>query len=738
LPNIYHLYREFRQVGSALRNHVHLRNIPILALTATAVPRVQQDICTSLQLRNPFVSKQSLDRANLKIRVVKRSGVASAMKELLAVLNAPSVRGSKESTIVYASTRSQVEELALYLNSNLQTNQSSAVRIDAYHAGLSQGERNDAHTRFLTGATTVIVATVAFGMGIDKPDTRRVIHYGCSKTLEEYYQQIGRAGRDGLPAECIMYVSEVDFDRYKSEFYMGGLKGYARHATETSMAALRSYCLTSDVCRRKALLTYFQETPAFGERCGNCDVCLSAAKYGSDSQRDFGPLGAQVLLQAIDSLADQGLSQIVKVVSGSTVENHRYKPGMIASSVRQRIEAAKEKLVKKYTQEYYRDLISPLTQKGYLIASSKTANPDGFSRTWTVYNVSEKGRLALMETQPIVLPVTDSVRQMEQQEEEKRQKVLEQLERNGIQLDKLPQNEVETGDGVVIRAYTKWYAYVENAKKAEKDERVAQLEALVGLIETWRSDTAGKQRIAPASVLAEHLLYAIAYTAATMQQGGKLSADALEAVGVRSREIGALVHRLGAWVDEVQPARSSSTSGVSTMILLETSESKGWQHAVYKPQKKTGMMTWEQSYVRFVKGESPQAIAMTQASGRPIQANTVVGHLLDAITYGRKVDLRRLVEFVPAPTQDEWDQLRNAEISTGIDVTGNPDTSGLNGDKFLMKDFLRPIVGDRLAELPFTERSESERQEFTAWCDRLKWYMVLRRVGFEPSFSVPE
>lgn len=738
------IFREFRGVGKALRTDTILSNIPILALTATAVPRVQKDICDSLHLYNPFVSRQSLDRSNLQISVLKKNGVPHAMNDLVSSLNSPGVRSSKQSTIVYAPTRSQVDELTLYLQNNVQKEEENGVRIEAYHAGLSQDARNQAHTKFLTGFTTVIVATVAFGMGIDKPDTRRVIHFGCPKTLEEYYQQIGRAGRDGLPAECTMYVSESDFDRYKTDFYLGGLSGTARQATEASMAALRVYSLDVETCRRKALLSYFKETPAFGERCGTCDACKNAKTYGADSQRDFGPLGARVLLQTIDCLSDQGIGNIVKVVSGSLVESYRYKFGNSPQSVQQTIQTAKEKLSKKYSQTYYKDMISQLAQKGHLIEKTKTTSQNGFDRTYTVYNISSQGREVLTNSKPIILSVPESVRQIERDEEAKRQKILARLAENGIPLHNLPQEEVSTGDGVVIRAYSKWFSYTESLKKSGREERISHMEDLLNRVENWRSATAVKQRIAPASVLSEHMLYSIAYTAATMSPGVKLEATVLEAAGVRSQEIGALVLELGNWVDRVQPKPTSSSplgsspgAPSATMVLTETGVGKGWPFAVYKPQKKTGLMVWEQSYVRFAAGESPQTIAMSPSEDRrPVQVKTVVGHILDAIVYGRNVDLQKLASIMAAPTEQEWDQLQSAEASSGMDVTGDPNISGLNGDKFLMTDFVRPILGETLANTPFSDRTEADRDKVAHWFDLLKWYMSLRRAGYNPTFRL--
>lgn len=723
---------DFRHLGKSLRDHERLAQIPILALTATAVPRVQADIMESLRLRNPLKSKQSFDRTNLKIRVLKKTGgVFAAMQGLVEALNSPNVRLTNESTIVYAPTRAQVEEVALYLQKTVKT-----AQVEAYHAGLPSENRSRAHTNFLTGKTTVIVATVAFGMGIDKPDTRRVIHYGPPKTLEEYYQQIGRAGRDGLPAECTMYTSGPDLDRYKSDFYLGGLSGSAREATLQSMDALRSFAMDAEGCRRKSLLDYFEEVPAFGQRCGTCDTCLSVAKHQGDTQRDFSVLGARVVLRAVFSLKEQGLSQILKVVGGNKIEDYRYASGKTASAIQQTMAAEKENLSRKYPLDYYRDLIPPLVQKGYLSESSKSATVGGFQRLWTVYTVTHQGHAAFRDGSAITLPVPESVREFELKEQEKRERVLAKLEENGIKIDKLPREEVEKGDGEVIRAYSKWHSYMESAQRAGKVERIPQLEALITVIEKWRSETAIKHRMAPGAVLAEHTLVSIAYTAASMLPGMKIDSPSLVAAGVRTRELNSLTDALGQWVDEVQPAvEGSNDRNDARMILAHINPSSGWTYAAYKPAKKTGLATWESSYNRFAAGESPPTIAMAPASGKPIQVATVVGHILDAITHGRDVDAERLAKFLPPPSKGEWEQLRMAETSTNMDVAADPDTSGINGEKFAMTEFLRPIMGDQFVDTPFIERSQPDKDKFGNWCNRLKWYMALRRVGYEPPFS---
>ena len=263
-------------------------------------------------MRNALIVKKSFDRPNLKI-VVKRkpkNGVMGAFDGIIKELARSEGRSTK-STIVYCATRREVEEVSNELTNSLahafnkrgmdweKAKAVAAVRIKEYHAGLSQKTRMDAHLSFLVGKTCVIVATVAFGMGIDKPDIRRVIHWGPPKTVEEYYQQMGRASRDGLFGECIMYADLVDFTKYHSGFYLGKLKEEAKAATVKSMNALKDFSMKEDVCRRRALMGFFEERPSFGEGCGTCDVCTFRKVNDGDLERDFALDGARVLLMAI-------------------------------------------------------------------------------------------------------------------------------------------------------------------------------------------------------------------------------------------------------------------------------------------------------------------------------------------------------------------------------------------------------------------------------------------------------
>jgi superfamily II DNA helicase RecQ len=712
---------------------------------------VQQDICDSLLLRNPYVSKQSFDRSNLRLRVLRKSSVGNALSVALEPIisefrqHIRSCSDEKayrppQSTIIYASTRAQVDEIASFLrtaisdNSSVETIGSKASMVEAYHAGMTTADRSRAHTHFLTGQTFVIVATTAFGMGIDKPDIRRVIHFGCPKTIEEYYQQVGRAGRDGYVAECSMYVSESDFDRYKGDYYIGGLTGTARVATEASMAALRSYSFNHEVCRRKALLDYFQDVSSFGDRCGTCDNCQNFAQYGANMYRDFSDLGANVVLQAIGALKEQGMTTILQVISGSIVDDYRYKSGATPSNVKTTIQTFKDKLKKKYSQGYYRDMISTLVEKGYVSELTRKTRANGYERAWTTYQLSKLGQEALHQSLPILLPVSESVRQIEKQEEQKRQEFLLELQSNGIDLERIPAHEIEQGEGEVINAYMKWKKFVSSLQNSGRLDRCNDVNKLIQIIERWRSDAAVKFRVAPGSVLAEHSIFQIAYTLATMPPGLKLEAKTLESIGVRSRDLHTLINSLDSWVDVAQPKKTDLCVGTDSndapMVLGEVFPKESWPFVA--TNKKSTAMVWEQYYARFNNGESPQSISANpggRSGGRPIQVATVVSHILDALVRGKKVDLRRLEQYLAVPTRKEWEQLQQAEISTGMDVTGK------NGGKFLMKDLLRPIVGSAVTDTLPSARSESDQTLYAMWCDKLKLYLSFRRIGYDPTFQ---
>ena len=723
---------EYRKLH-LIRSHGGLDDVPIMALTATAIPRVQLDIISNLSLRKPHIDRQSFDRDNLQIFVQRKKtgGVAANMRPLLSKL------ADKASTIIYVPTRDQVEEVCSFLQQKLE-----GIQVEAYHAGMPQDQRTLAHTNFLVGKTNIICATVAFGMGIDKPDTRRVLHYGSPKTMEEYYQQIGRAGRDGLPAECLMITNDADFDRYRSDFYTGKLSAEAKVIFGTSLDALRNFAMDSQTCRRKTLLAFFEEIPKFGDRCGTCDVCLTYKEHPDDLERDLGPMGARIILTAVRSLREQGLSVLEKVIAGNTVEAYRYVQGTNATTIQKCIQDARSNMEKKRPIAYFRELLAPMVTKGYLLQKVKSVQVPGqsFSRAYTYYELDAKGHEVLADpTLPIMLPVPQSVRDIETELEEKRQKTLDLLQTSGVDVTLIPDKEVELGDGDVIRAFTKWHSYLDGLVKTNKHDRIQQLEDLRLRIDAWRLDTASKYRVAPATVLAEHVVVLIAYTVASMRPGQKMEKEALVGAGVRSREVDSLVNSLHEWVDEVQPASdAASRATAASMIVFDDAPftpAKAWEYSSYKPKKTTGMATWESSHKRFLAGEHPQAIAMSPENGRPVQVATVIGHILQGLELGHPVPLKKLAAVLPAPTEEEWNELARAEQLSSMSVVGDPETSGVDGGKFSMTEFLRPVMGDAFVDAPYSMRSSHEKAKFGKLCEALRWYSALKRVGFEPTFK---
>jgi len=751
----------FLQIGPTVRTHHILQNIPLVALTATAVPRVQKDIIKNLQMRpGTTIAKKSFDRSNLKITIRRKpiTGSYGVFDGLVKDIAAAFLKlGNKaytqgKSTIVYCATKKEVEEICSRITQALahkitdDSNQAIAFSdaeeissnfVKPYHAGLSIGNREDAHTNFLIGKVSIIVATVAFGMGIDKPDIRRVIHWGPCKTVEEYYQQMGRAGRDGLSADCTMYANLSEFSKFKGDFYIGSLRGEAKQATIRSMDALKDFAMSTDGCRRASLLAFFGETPSFGTNCGTCDLCQEKKQHANDFERDFQSEGARVILLAVAACPEQPMSTFEKIINGGTVEDYRYynKSSDFPSSVSRKINSARSLMTKKKPLSYFKELFQPLTQRGFIKQSTRQSTHK-YAKPYVVYSLTLKGQAAMTKGE-VILPVPTSVRELEKAEAEKRRQALADLESKGVDLEQIPDEELHSGEGECITALKIWYNYVDSLENRGKSDLVNGLDDLKSRIEAWRMDMAERYRMAPAAVLEEHLLVKIAYATATCTT--KMSKEALIAAGVRSNGIDELTSVLGDWVDENAKASAKSDGEANDAPMTFTvgesvKASKPWRHAVYKPNKKTGKAVWEVSYDQFANGTHPQTIAMTQASGRPIQVATVVGHLLDALEHGRAVDLHRLSSASPPPTKAEWEQLARCEVETCINVTEDPATSQ-NGERFTITNFLLPIMGTDFAAKEYKQRTPEESEKFSKWCKLLKYYLAFRRVGVEPSFG---
>jgi ATP-dependent DNA helicase RecQ len=274
--------------------------VALHAFTATATARVRRDIVSQLGLMDALELVGSFDRPNLTYRVLARGVLKKQLQEILA-------RHPHQAGIVYCQSRREVDALAAWLAGE-------GSRARPYHAGLDDATRHRNQDAFLNEDVDVVVATVAFGMGIDRSDVRFVVHAGAPQSLEHYQQESGRAGRDGLEAECVLVYSAGDFMRWKTMFEQDGVFTEARRALLRDMERYAG----SVGCRHRRLVAYFGETYARDE-CGACDYCLNELESVDDAVTL-----ARKILSAVARLRGRfGAAHVTNVLRGSESESVR-------------------------------------------------------------------------------------------------------------------------------------------------------------------------------------------------------------------------------------------------------------------------------------------------------------------------------------------------------------------------------------------------------------------------------
>ena len=337
--------------------------VPVIALTATATERVRRDIVDQLGLHNGRVFLSSFNRPNLRYSVHPKGNY---LRLLLTMLG----ERRDQSSIIYCFSRRETEELSEELNAR-------GLSARPYHAGLEPEVRRQTQEDFIRDRIPIIVATIAFGMGIDKPDIRLVVHYSLPKSLEGYYQETGRAGRDGLPAECVLLFAYAD--KVKQDYFTNQIEDATEQRNARQMLDRMVDYAESRVCRRRNILEYFGERWE-EESCGGCDVCLEKAE-----EFDATEISQKVLSAVIRTGQRFGAMHVIQVLTGSR-EKRVVELGHDKLSV--------HGIVKDYDRQQLREIINQLRARGLL------ARNEGEFPTLAV---TGEGRRFLQERQTLSL-----------------------------------------------------------------------------------------------------------------------------------------------------------------------------------------------------------------------------------------------------------------------------------------------------------------------------------------------
>ncbi|MFC3122929.1 DNA helicase RecQ [Agaribacter flavus] len=285
--------QDYRALGQLKNN---FPNTPIIALTATADTATQADILHQLNMHDPFVYRGGFDRPNIRYNLLSKY---KGFDQVVSFVEQQGGNGG----IVYCGSRAKVDDLTLKL-------QHAGIPCDGYHAGKSNDEREDVQNRFLRDELQVVVATVAFGMGINKSNVRFVVHHDVPRSVESFYQETGRAGRDGMPAEALLLYDERDAARIKKWIADGATP--ERFQIEMQKFDAMQAFAESQTCRRQVLLNYFSDY--LGEPCGNCDICQDPPKM-FDATRQ-----AQMVLSCIYRLkSDTSAQYVIDVLRGKSI-----------------------------------------------------------------------------------------------------------------------------------------------------------------------------------------------------------------------------------------------------------------------------------------------------------------------------------------------------------------------------------------------------------------------------------
>lgn len=459
-----------------------------LALTATATKQVRDDIIRNLRMKNPSVLVASFNRENIFLEVQPKR---DAFSQTVDCIN----KHKNESGIIYCFSRRQVDQLT-------QSLAEMGYSVLSYHAGLTDEQRTENQAEFIRDDVQIMVATVAFGMGIDKPNVRYVIHYDMPKSLEEYYQEIGRAGRDGLPSHALLLYSPGDIhkiryffddsaDSEKAELLLQGMISYA----------------SSRTCRRRALLSYFGETlPADYEKSCCCDICAA----GPVAQADVTVPVQKLLCCIIRTNQRFGASYVIDVLLGS--RNQRITDNghnMISTWG----------IGRELSKNDWFELVEQCIEKGYLYKAGE----------YSILTISEDGRELLAARSKVFLPV---------QFEGAVQKKTKGLQKAEVSRSYVPEPSrcAKSAPSFIVHKKEKTPLPSRNVDRTD-DEAVRILEAL----KTWRKKTADEENVPPYIIFGDRTLADIA---AKKPETSAALRDVYGIGGVKAERYGSAVIRI--------------------------------------------------------------------------------------------------------------------------------------------------------------------------------------------------
>lgn len=793
-------------------------DVPVMALTATATPRVQQSIGATLKMHNDaFTSLKSFDRPNIRITIQQRTGISNMSEDLAPLVQALrrnnasknydmggsssnsqrrkdaavdkmfGPKGSGGSTLVYCATINEVDSVAAYLQSQL----GKECDVRKYYAAIPDAQKAETHKFFVSGRVPCVVATVAFGMGIHKPDIRRVVHYGPSKTVEEWSQQIGRAGRDGKTAWCVMLASSNDFSKYFSEFYLKDLASdAARQAQKDSTSALQRIAIDSGSCRRLAILRYFGQArtqPSSssssaadandeeGDTCGICDVCMSRKQPGGIRVRDF-TIPVRLLLLALSVFGNFGASKTRLVEMAMNRTDKYMTPNAQQSAVLQSL----LKALPPNFKQHLASLLDTLVVTDFLKKERKKTEYN----TYECYRLTAKGQIVVHEAmQPqqhhhmvIRLNVPPALVEVEANEADARQATLDELIRNyGTDIiDSIPTAELAVGRGPTIAAHQSWAAMLKRLEQSKQLQKAQAFISLLAAIESWRNAVADKLSMAPVSVIPVHVMKQIAYTKCT-------DVEALhKTCGVRIVGLESLAELIKQKTEElglvnlgsIGDGQGGDDDDVERLLLpagMWQAAAGAWQHAplhqLTAKKKPNWLVTWE----KHVEGQSLSQIAMQQASGKAILTSTTASHLLTALLCGKRVDMRRWIQeetdcnnscagctavnngknssnknsavkhtACSPMTVQQWNEVEDAGNAAGFavdkaDVAYSPAIKSQIASILLSAPTYSHLEYN--PDTPHSERTPEVRAALGILIRRAGLWLALKRVGWEPMQS---